>query len=52
MVLPDLNVHNSNMEVLLGVMTHACHDNSWELRQGDYKFQAGLGYTVRPCLKK
>lgn len=23
-----------------------------KLKQEDYKFQAGLGYTVRPCIKK
>lgn len=34
MALPDLNVHKSKTEVLLGVMTHACHHNSWGAETG------------------
>lgn len=25
---------------------------SWRLRHQDYKIEASLGYTARPCLKK
>lgn len=42
MVLQDLNVHKSKMEVLLGVMTHACHHKSWEAETG------GLHVPSRP----
>jgi hypothetical protein len=34
-----------------GVVAHAC-PRTWKLMQGDHKFQASLGYTVRPFLKK
>lgn len=45
MALPDLNVHKSKMEVLLGVTTHACHHNSWKAQAG------GLQVSSRPWLR-
>lgn len=35
-----------------GMVTYMYNSNPCELRQKDGKFQASLGYTASPCLKR
>jgi hypothetical protein len=34
------------------MVAHACNPSNQEAEAEGYKFQASLGYIVKPCLKK